>query len=89
MHGYTAALVLPEDATVKLTTVKNEERKAQDYVTITIKNPMENPFQLIANAYKSVFQYIQVNRYTYDHFAFEYLYQKGHIEYMKICVAIQ
>lgn len=89
MHGYTAALVLPEGALIDKKAFALEERKAQNYVTLTIKNPMDNPFHLVSNAYKSVFQYIHVNRYVYDHFAFESLFQKGSVEYMKICVAIQ
>lgn len=89
MHGYTAALVLPMGAEVNKKNLEVEERKTQNYVTITIKNPMDNPFHLVSNAYKSAFQYIHVNRYTYDHFAFESLFQKGETEYMKIYVAIQ
>ncbi len=89
MHGYTAALVVPEGITIDTKSISVEERKAQNYVTITIKNPMDNPFHLVSNAYKSVFQYTHVNRYVYDHFAFEQLFQKSGVEYMKIHVAIQ
>ncbi|WP_099466646.1 helix-turn-helix transcriptional regulator [Konateibacter massiliensis] len=89
MHGYTSALVLPNDVKIKDNSLVVEERKSQNYVTITIKNPMDNPFHLISNAFKSVFQYINVNRYTYDHFAFESLFQKDNTEYMKIYVAIK
>lgn len=89
MHGYTAALVIPNGTKIHKKTLTVEERKAQNYVTITIKNPMDNPFHLVSNAYKSIFQYIHVNRYTYDHFAFESVFQKGNSEYMKIYVAIK
>lgn len=87
MHGYTAALIIPDGAEIQNRSAAIEERKTQNYVTLTIKNPMENPFHLVSNAYKSVFQYIQVNRYTYDHFAFESIFYKGNTEYMKIYVA--
>ena len=89
MHGYTSALVLPQGLTINNSSHVVERRESQNYVTITIKNPMDNPFQLISNAFKSVFQYINVNRYTYDRFAFETLFQKGNTEYMKIYVAIK
>lgn len=89
MHGYTAALIVPEGTVIDRKSIVVEERKAQNYVTITIKDPMDNPFYLVSNAYKSVFQYIHVNRYVYDHFAFERSFQKGDVAYMKIHVAIQ
>ena len=89
MHGYTSALVLPIGVKIKDKSLAVERRETQNYVTITIKNPMDNPFHLISNAFKSVFQYINVNRYTYDRFAFESPFQKGNTEYMKIYVAIK
>lgn len=89
MHGYTSALVLPEGVDNHDSSLVVDRQKAQRYVTITIRNPMENPFLLVSNAYKSVFQYIRVNRYTFDHFAFERVFHKGNTEYMKVCVAIQ
>lgn len=82
-------MVVPNGIEIKNKSLKIEERKTQNYVTITIKNPMDTPFHSVSNAYKSVFQYIRVNRYTYDHFAFESLYHKGNTEYMKIYVAVK
>ena len=89
MHGYTAALVIPSGLMFNKSEIKIETKEKQNYVTITIKNPMNNPFDLISNAYKAAFQYIKVNRYTYNHFAFEHQFYKQGIEYIKICVAIQ
>lgn len=89
MHGYTAAIVLPKLTDINSESFSIDERKTQNYVTIEIKNPMLNPFHLVSNAYRTVFQYIKVNRYTYDHFAFESLFQIDHTEYMKIYVAIK
>ena len=59
MHGYTAALILPE----------NEEipgqdallQRAQKYVAITIREPMVAPFRLIPNAYKVLMTHMKVN----------------------------
>lgn len=89
MHGYTSALVLPKGMEINNKSLVVEERKTQSYVTIIINNPMDNPFHLISNAFKSAFQYMKVNRYTYDHFAFESLYKKNNTEYMKLFVAIK
>lgn len=89
MHGYTAALVIQHELMLNKSSIPLEMVEKQNYVTITIKNPMDNPFGLISNAYKAVFQYITVNRYKYNHFAFEQQFYKEGIEYMKICVAIQ
>ncbi len=51
MHGYTAALVLPSGLSLSdNNTLSIEVRDKQNYVTITITNPMDNPFQLISNA---------------------------------------
>lgn len=89
MHGYTSAIVLPQGLIINNSAHVVEKRESQNYVTITIKNPMDNPFHLISNAFKSLFQYIKVNRYIYDRFSFETLDQKGNTEYMKIYVAIK
>lgn len=89
MHGYTAALVLPEDLEINEGGLPVEERKAGSYVTITIEEPMSNPFHLISNAFKSVFQYIDVNRYPHGRFCFEHLYRESGKEYMTIYVAIE
>jgi len=82
-------LVLPEGLEVEEKALVVESRETQNYVSMTIQNPMDNPFQLVSNAYQSLFQYLRFNRYTFDHFAYEQVFQEGQTEYMKICVAIQ
>lgn len=89
MHGYTSALLLPDGFTISNNYYVVEKREAHNYITITITNPMDNPFHLISNAYKSIFQYINVNRYTYNHFAFERPFHDNNNEFMKIYVAIK
>ncbi len=89
MHGYTSAIILPQNFKGDLEGNVIEKRATQRYVTITIKEPMINPFSLISNAYKAIGQYIHTNRYVFDHFEFERLFIENGIEYMKICVAIQ
>lgn len=89
MHGYTAALVISKEEKEQGSNLFLEEAKEQRYVTLIIKNPMEKPFELIGDAYKNLFQYISVNRYTYNHFAFEKSFFKNGIEFMKIFVSIE
>lgn len=89
MHGYTAALVLPADIKVEDKQLVIEKREAQHYVTIIIENPMSNPFHLISDAFKSLFQYININSYVYDNFSFEHEYEEKDIKYMKIYIAIK
>lgn len=89
MHGYTAALVLPDNIALENPNFIVEEVKKRRYATITIKDPMTNPFYLISNAYKSVNQFIKFNKYDYDKFDFETMYQENDIDYMKICIAIK
>lgn len=50
---------------------------------------MDDSFYLISNAFKAIIQYITVNRYNYNNFAFEHQYFEDESEYMKICVAMQ
>jgi hypothetical protein len=50
---------------------------------------MTSTFPESPNAFNSGFQYMNVNRYTYDHFTFESLFQKNNTEYMKIFAAIK
>ena len=60
MHGYAAALMLPEG-------VNAGERaeicaqEAQKYAVITIRRPSAAPFQIIPGAYKILLRYLQAN----------------------------
>ena len=61
MHGYAAALILPE--TVGDGDIPGEVvcQRAQKYMVITIRDPAAAPFRLIPNAYKVLMTHMQVN----------------------------
>lgn len=65
MHGYAAALILPEDFSEDI--IESDRRaeiiyqEKQKYIAITIKEPMTAPFRLIPNAYKVLMTHMKVN----------------------------
>lgn len=65
MHGYAAALILPEDFSEDI--IESDRRaeiicqEKQKYIAITIKEPMVAPFRLIPNAYKVLMTHMKVN----------------------------
>ena len=59
MHGYTAALVLPDD--VKTVGYQIKEQSAHKYVAIHIERPFDNPFVTIPGAYHTLFDFMRTN----------------------------
>ncbi len=59
MHGYTAAWILPEGFSPAGFEVC--EQKAHKYAAIHIESPFENPFVIIPNAYKTLWNYMNLN----------------------------
>ncbi len=92
MHGYVAAIVIPEDATLDLQGHKVMRRVKGDYVMVTVKEPFDAPFRLIPSAYKAIFRYIEINRFppvqNHEDFCFEKVLSKDGVEVMEIYVAI-
>ena len=94
MHGYAAALILPE-------TVRDEDipgevvcQRAQKYMVITIRNPAAAPFRLIPNAYKVLMTHMQVNgiRHRKDGgvlACFEREYDLEGVPYMDVSIAAE
>lgn len=62
MHGYVAALILEDGALINL---KDQPevfyQGEQEYIAITIREPMVEPFRLIPNAYKALMTYMHMN----------------------------
>lgn len=56
MHGYAAALVLPEGVECPGDV---QQQPAQKYAVITIRDPFVAPFQIIPGAYKLLMRYMQ------------------------------
>ena len=59
MHGYTAALILPDG--LKLDSVDIKEQPAHKYVAIHIDRPFDNPFVTIPGAYHTLNDFMRTN----------------------------
>ena len=59
MHGYTAALILPDE--VKPDEVEIRKQSAHKYVAIHIERPYDNPFVTIPGAYHTLFDFMRTN----------------------------
>ena len=59
MHGYTAALILPEDITPANHEIK--EQATHKYVAIHIDKPYDNPFVTIPGAYHTLSDFMRTN----------------------------
>ncbi len=64
MHGYEAAWILPEG--VNPPNVEVHEQKAHKYAAVHIETPFENPFVVIPNGYKALWEYMRVNGLEQD-----------------------
>ena len=63
MHGYTAALILPDGVTPEGYEIKKQE--THKYAVIHIDKPFENPFVTIPGAYHTLNDYMQTNGYSH------------------------
>lgn len=93
MHGYTAALVLKKENIPPHSCSEIIHQEAQQYITITIKQPSLAPFRLIPNAYKTLLTYMKANKISHKKSAdtiscFEKEYCIDGIDYMDIYIAI-
>jgi DNA-binding XRE family transcriptional regulator len=93
MHGYTAALRLsnPETAGEMASRVKHQE--GQTYIAITIRDPFQDPFRLIPNAYQLLLRYSETNKLNMPKgketvSCFEKEYRKENTEYMDVYLAV-
>lgn len=92
MHGYAAALLLPESVTPETGEIVSQPR--QRYIAITIRDPHTAPFRLIPNAYKTLNAYMKANGLTHDARkgildCFEKEYDRDGVHYMDVYIAIQ
>ena len=63
MHGYTAALILPEGVNIEGQDIKVQPE--HKFVAIHIERPFDNPFVTIPMAYKTLDDYMKVNGLTH------------------------
>ena len=59
MHGYTAALILPDGVNPEGCKIK--EQSAHKYAAIHVERPFENPFVTIPGAYRTLGDFIRTN----------------------------
>ena len=93
MHGYAAALILPDNQQFPL--LDNMEvlkQPKQKYAAITIRNPFSAPFHLIPNAYKTLMYHIKINQLSKKEpenviSCFEKVYERDGITYMDVYIA--
>ena len=93
MHGYAAALILPEGITPTDAQAEVKQQARQKYLAITIRHPMEAPFRLIPNAYKTLMTYMKTNgikgnreKGRIDCFEKEYI--SAGVDYLDVYIAI-
>ncbi|MBQ8515942.1 MAG: helix-turn-helix transcriptional regulator [Ruminococcus sp.] len=94
MHGYAAALILPEDFSAERDELEIVSQKKQKYIAITIKNYTDAPFHTIPNAYKVLMTHIDVNEIPHKEdkriiSCFEKEYVVDGTPYMDVYVAIE
>jgi len=102
MHGYAAALILPEELSEDLTQNMIEGGRSaeiiyqekQKYIAITICGCKEEPFRVIPNAYKVLMTHMQVNGICHKSDkriigCFEKEYQVDDMDYMDIYIAVE
>lgn len=92
MHGYTAACILPENQEISTDGAEVVYQNSNKYAVITIKNPFNNPFNTIPNAYKTLMTYMQINNIKHKENkdvvgCFEKEYVKDGITYMDVYIA--
>ncbi|MGN0730909.1 MAG: helix-turn-helix transcriptional regulator [Treponema sp.] len=61
MHGYTAALILPEGFEIKNSNLKVYQQEEHNYAAIHIERPFEDPFSTIPGAYRTLDDFMKVN----------------------------
>lgn len=91
LRGYAAAYVLPEGFDESTPGVEYVSQKDAQYAVITIRDPMQAPFETIPFAYKLVLDYLEANgskeKTPEDVLpCFEYEYAKDGVEYMDVYV---
>lgn len=66
MHGYTAALVLPEIIEPADKALEIHQQSDHKYAAIHIERPFENPFVTIPGAYRTLMDYMKVNGWEHE-----------------------
>lgn len=94
MHGYEAALLVGDDLLDDAIQAELLWQDRQKYLAITIRHPMEAPFRLIPNAYKTLMTHMKINgiKAKYDAkmiSCFEKEYVKDGVDFMDVYIAVE
>ena len=94
MHGYEAALIVDSDEAAKIGEKPEVfHQEDQDYIVITIRDPMTAPFRTIPNAYKALMMHMKINGIQHKQDdqiieCFEKEYEKDGVWYMDVYIAV-
>ncbi len=94
MHGYEAALILPENLQLEEEEMDVVCQEKQKYIVITIQSPEIAPFRLIPNAYKILMTHMNVNGIHHKQdkkviSCFEKEYVIEDVAYMDVYIAVE
>ncbi len=94
MHGYAAAWLLPEGFMPSAPDAEVFRQPPQKYAAITIDGPFQEPFRVIPNAYKTLMEYMAVNKLEHKEHkdilsCFEREYRQDGREFMDIFIAVK
>lgn len=93
LRGYVSAYIIPEGFKVTYPGVEIAEQNEASYAVISIREPFEQAFERIPNAYKLVMKYLQANGFKEkqeEHVlsCFEYVYDKCGVTYMDVYIHV-
>ncbi|MDE7434502.1 MAG: helix-turn-helix domain-containing protein [Lachnospiraceae bacterium] len=82
LRGYVAAYVLPDGFDTDCPGVEYADQAEADYAVITVYDPFAAAFERIPNAYKKIFEYLEVNGFRERPkdgilSCFEYVYEQN------------
>lgn len=92
LRGYVSAYIIPEDFEPRCGGAEIAWQEKDTYAVITITDPFRDAFDLIPNAYKTLFAYIEKNDLeVHSHenrICFEEVYEQEGVQYMDVYIPV-
>ena len=93
LHGYVAAVVLPEGFDTSRPGVEYCMQEEAEYAVVTVKEPFVAPFERIPQAYKRIMQHLEANGFREKAkenvlACFEYIREQDGVECMDVYVHV-
>ncbi len=92
LRGYVSAYIIPEDFEPRCSGAEIAWQEKDTYTVITITDPFRDAFDLIPNAYKTLFAYIEKNDlevHSHDNrICFEEVYEQEGVQYMDVYIPV-